>query len=263
MLVYKITNTVNERVYVGLTTASLEKRWREHKCAANLDVDKPLYRAMRKYGIDKFSIHVIYVATSIEDMRQAEIRYISELKAHVADGGYNLTDHGFAHGKANQPMGEQSVSAKLTEEMVAFIRDPAHWDKSNRIVLDMVKAQFAFNGSRDAIRDARRGDVWKHLNDKYPPIRTSRGSRKAAMSEEQKAAARAILAQNHAEAIQKSSVLRAGKRGLNARLSEQTVKDIFFSQQSLSKTAQQYGVSKKMVLLIKQRKAHVYLTKGL
>lgn len=262
MFVYKITNTVNDRVYVGLTAGPLRVRWIQHLSAANTDVDKPLYRAMRKHGADKFSIHLIYTATSLEDMRQAEIRYIAELNAHVADGGYNLTDHGFAHGRANQPTGEVVYNAKLTEDMVAFIRDPAHWDKSNAAVLEMVKQHFGFAGARDTVRDARRGDIWAHLNDKYPPVKIGQGKR-GAVTEKRKLVSTETLKLHHAQAIRKSLELRKGKRGTNAKLSEQTVKDIFFSSQSLNKTALEYGVSKKMVLLIKQRKTHVYLTKDL
>lgn len=263
MYVYKIINTVNDRVYIGLTTGSIAKRWREHRCAANIDVDKPLYRAMRKHGIDKFSIHVIYTTDCVEDLRAAEIRFIDEFKAHAKDNGYNLTDHGFCHGKTNQPSGEDLYNAKLTEEIVAFIRNPIHWDKSNAVILEMVKEQFGFDGARDTIRDARRGDLWKHLDDQYPPVRTGQGSRQPVMTGKRKEAAISLLRANHAKAIQKSAGLRKNKRGANAKLPEETVKEIFYSPLSLLKTAAKYGVSKKMVLLIKQRKAHVYLTKGL
>lgn len=263
MFVYKITNTVTDRVYVGLTTCSLQKRWREHKCAANLGSNKPLYRAMRKHGVENFSIHLLYTATSIEDMRAAEIRYIVELKAHAAENGYNLTDHGYAHGKANQPVGEKAHQAKLTEEMVAFIRDPVYWNVSNTQLLAMVEEQFGFVGARDTIRDARRGDRWKHLNDKYPPVKARQGSRQPSMSEEQRASAIATLKTHHAEAVRKAAELRKTGRQPNARLSEQEVKDIFYSPLSLLKTASQFGISKKMVLNIKHHRAHTYLTKDL
>lgn len=262
MFVYKITNTVNDRVYIGLTTGPLKVRWRQHLSAAKKDVDKPLYRAMRKHGIDNFSIHVIYTTDSIDDLRAAEIRLIAEFKAHVNNGGYNLTDHGFEHGRANQPSGEALYNSKLTEEMVAFIRNPIHWDKSNAAVLEMVKEQFGFDGARDTIRDARRGDIWKHLDDQYPPVRTGQGSR-GALTEYRRVISTEVLKSNHAKAIQKSAELRKNKRGANAKLPEETVKEIFYSPLSLLKTAEKYGVSKKMVLLIKQRKAHVYLTQGL
>lgn len=261
MIVYMITNTVNDRVYVGLTSGSLDKRWREHCCAANTNVDKPLYRAMRKHGVDKFSIHKIYDATSIDDMREAEIRFIAQLKAHVNNGGYNLTDHGFAYGRADQLQGEQMYNATLTEEMVAFIRSPEHWNKTNAEVLEMMRERFAFDGARDTIRDARRGSSWKHLDNKYPPVKAGQGKRKPPLSDERKAQVKELLSRHHTQAIQASAESRKGKRGNHAKLPEQTVKDIFYSPLSLLKTAEQFGVSKKMVLLIKQRKAHVYLTK--
>lgn len=262
MFVYKITNTVNDRVYVGLTAGPLRKRWREHKCAANINVDKPLYRAMRKHGADKFSMHLIYTATSLEDMRQAELRYIAELNAHAADGGYNLTDHGISHGNIRQLVGEKIYNAKLTEDMVAFIRDPAHWDKSNTLVLEMVRKQFGFVGARDTVRDARRGDAWKHLNKTHPPVQAKQGSRRT-ITEAQRQIARETILKYGKQLHEAKVAARAGKRAPNAKLSEQIVKDIFHSPLSLAKTAEQYGISKKMVLLIKQRKAHVYLTKEL
>lgn len=263
MLIYKITNTANDRVYVGLTTCALEKRWREHRCAATKNVAKPLYRAMRLHGIDKFSIEAIYEAQSIEELRAAELRLIKELKAHVNDGGYNLTDHGYAHGKVNQPTGEKLYNAKLTEAAVAFIRDPLHWDKSNAQVLAMVAERFGLSVARDTVRDARRGDIWKHLNDKYPPVKVPQGTRIPPKTEAQKAKARQVLDMHRPEAIRKQVEARKGKRGNNARLSEQTIKDVFYSPLSLQKIASQFGISKRMVLLIKQRKAHVYLTKDL
>lgn len=263
MLVYKITNTVNDRIYVGLTTCDLKKRWREHKCAANTDSDKPLYRAMRKHGIENFRIDVIYEASSIEDMRAAELRFIDELGAHIDVGGYNLTDYGYVHGAPTKLRGEASYNAVLTEELVAFIRDPQHWDISNVDLLKIVEKKFAFSGTRDALRDARRGDTWRHLNSKYAPIHRGCGVRHDVVSEEVAALQKQTLDAHRAEAQKKSAELRKGKRGNNAKLSEDTVRSIFFSQDSLMKTAQKFGVSKKMVLLIKQRKAHVYLTQGL
>lgn len=262
MFVYKIVNSINPRVYVGLTICTLNKRWREHKCAANIGVDKPLYRAMRKHGIDNFKMELVYTATSIEDLRAAELRYIDELKAHVEAGGYNLTDHGYNYGKVGVLKGEQQAHALLTEQIVAFIRDPSHWDTSNTQMLKTVEEMFGFSGARDTIRDARRGDAWKHLNEKYPPVKVGQGARRA-ITEKQRQAARETMAK-HAEHIHKCKIeSRKGKRAPNAKLSEQTVKDIFYSAESLNKTAIKYGTSKKMVSLIKQRKAHVYLTKEL
>lgn len=263
MLVYKITNTVNDRVYIGITSCSLQKRWREHKCAANKKSNKPLYRAMRAYGIDKFSIEQIYVASSEEDMRSAEIRYIAEYKSHCNERGYNLTDHGFRYGSVSVSFGEKRYNAVLTEEMVSLIRNPEFQNISNKEMLLMVSQRFGFTGSRDAVRDARRGDTWAHLNEKCAPIKCGQGARKPQVRGETREAAVKTLAAHHAEAIKKSAEMRVGKRGKNAKLSVEAVKQIFFNNDTLAQTARDFGISKKMVSLIKQRKAHVYLTQGL
>ena len=59
--IYKITNDINQKVYIGKTTKSLEKRWQEHKQAAyrGRDKNRPLYNAIRKYGEQYFSIELV------------------------------------------------------------------------------------------------------------------------------------------------------------------------------------------------------------
>ena len=53
MIIYKITNNINNKVYIGLTTCSLEYRWSRHLTEAkNVNNKKHLYKAMRKYGLE-------------------------------------------------------------------------------------------------------------------------------------------------------------------------------------------------------------------
>ena len=264
MLAYMITNNVNGHRYIGITVCSLEKRWREHRSAANTGSRKRLYKAMRKYGVENFGIEKIYDATSFEDLQEAEKRFIAEYETHASlNKGYNLTSGGEGRDRVDQLFGEQLPYSVLTNEAVAFIRDPDRAGVSNHRLLDEVASKFGIECSRDTIRDARRGDTWTHLNDQYPPIKSGQGSNKAPATEEHKAKARAILDLHRADALKKLAESKKGKRGPNAKLSEDTVRDIFYNQESLLKTAHKFGVSKKMVLLIKQRKAHVYLTQGL
>jgi group I intron endonuclease len=262
MQVYKIANLVNDRVYIGLTTCALSKRWREHKSAANTDVDKPLYRAMRKHGVSNFYIEPIYETQDVQALRDAEMSLISDYKAHVSDGGYNLTDHGFNYGNQNTAKGEQQAQSLLTEQIVQYIRNPDTAAITNQALVDEVLSVFGVLASRDCIRDARRGSSWAHLNDKYPPIKIGRGARMYHTVEGgQKCIA--ALHQHRETAITASRKSRTGKRGNNAKLSIDKVKEIFYSPLSLAKTAVEHGVSKRMVLFIKQRKAHVYVTKDL
>jgi group I intron endonuclease len=264
MLVYKITNNVNGHGYIGITQCALAKRWREHLCAARTGSDKRLYRAMRKYGTDNFRIAVLYEADSFQELQAVERGLIASHGTYASGGkGYNLTSGGEGRDRVDQLFGEGITQSVLTEEIVAFARDPQHWNISNADVLALIANKFELDCSIDTVKDARNGSSWTHLNAKYPPVKRGRGVRHDVVSDETKAVHRANLAKHHTAAIEASAEMRKGKRGSHAKISEETVRDIFFNPESLNKTATKFGVSKKMVLLIKQRKAHTYLTQGL
>ena len=60
MLIYKITNIVNNKVYIGQTTKTLEERKQnylnEYKWNKNPRV---IIRAMRKYGFNNFKFEIL------------------------------------------------------------------------------------------------------------------------------------------------------------------------------------------------------------
>ena len=88
--IYKITNNVNNKVYIGKTAFSIEKRFKEHCRDAfkERQEKRPLYAAMRKYGIENFSIEII---EECEDLVSSdrECYWISQYKAF--EKGYNAT----------------------------------------------------------------------------------------------------------------------------------------------------------------------------
>lgn len=91
MIIYKITNTINNKVYIGQTTRTIEHRWSRHCDKVNNKY--PMGRAIQKYGKDKFKIEVIYTATSIEDLNDKEAYYIKKLDT-LSPNGYNLRTGG-------------------------------------------------------------------------------------------------------------------------------------------------------------------------
>jgi group I intron endonuclease len=95
MIVYLLTNIVNGKRYVGITSLTIEKRWKRHVKAALRDgKDTILYRAIKKYGPDKFRCEKLEEVD--EDLvGTMEVKYISELNTFFARGcGYNMTKGG-------------------------------------------------------------------------------------------------------------------------------------------------------------------------
>ena len=86
--IYQIINDVNNKVYVGKTEFSLEKRFKEHCRDRNKESFKkrPLYRAMNKYGIEHFHIELIEETDMPEER---EMYWIKKLNTY--ENGYNAT----------------------------------------------------------------------------------------------------------------------------------------------------------------------------
>ena len=68
MIIYKITNKINGKVYIGQTIRSLEIRKRGHIQCAEQGMNRHLYNAMRKYGIENFEFEEMCKANSKSEL---------------------------------------------------------------------------------------------------------------------------------------------------------------------------------------------------
>lgn len=95
--IYIIRNDVNDKVYIGQTKRSIEKRFQEHTTLTEAKRSLVFARAIQKYGADKFHVELLQDGlTSTEALDAAEIRYIKEFGS-IAPNGYNVTDGGLGH----------------------------------------------------------------------------------------------------------------------------------------------------------------------
>ena len=88
--IYKITNILNNKVYIGKTEKTIKERFVEHchDCQKESQADRPLYKAMKKYGIDKFVVEVVEETTT-ELACEREQYWISFYNSYAC--GYNAT----------------------------------------------------------------------------------------------------------------------------------------------------------------------------
>ena len=86
--IYQITNDINGKIYIGKTERTIEERFREHcKDAYRREFEKrPLYSAMRKYGIEHFHVEMLEETDSPEER---EIYWIEAKRSFK--NGYNAT----------------------------------------------------------------------------------------------------------------------------------------------------------------------------
>lgn len=99
--IYKITNRINGKAYIGKTTLTIKERFNQHKQDYKKEKDKnrPLYRAMNKYGIDNFIIETIgeYDDKILDEKEKEYIQFFNTYK-----NGYNATLGGDGHTRINR-----------------------------------------------------------------------------------------------------------------------------------------------------------------
>lgn len=125
--IYKITNLVNQHSYIGKTEAiNPEDRWKEHKLEASKtrNQHRAIYRALSKYGIDKFKFEILEETNNPNDREQYYIQFYD-----TYHNGYNETLGG--DGGSYLELPEQEIckyylnhNCNLNQTTLFFNHDP-------------------------------------------------------------------------------------------------------------------------------------------
>lgn len=140
--IYKITNLVNGKIYIGQTTYTIECRWKQHICASSTNPDKKdynflLHKAIRKYGKDNFSIELLEEVPKKEDLSSREMYWIDFYKSCILEeenNGYNMTYGGEGASKINK----QEIYSLWDEELgsIKIAKSTGHSISSIKKVLE-------------------------------------------------------------------------------------------------------------------------------
>ena len=95
IVLYKITNQVNQKVYIGITEKDIRERFNGHRSDSQRGSDFRLHRAMRKHGAENFIIEQIGSATNRENAKNFEVLAIAQYESYTDPSkGYNMTPGG-------------------------------------------------------------------------------------------------------------------------------------------------------------------------
>ena len=169
--IYKITNKINGKCYIG-QSIHIERRWYEHKTKAYQQTyelyNSPLSRAFRKYGIDNFLFEVVEQCT-IEELDDKEIYWINYYESYLREKGYNQTLGGDHHFK-------MFLTPQQVEEIIILLKTT---------LLPQEEIAIQFNVNQSMISRINNGFYWHKENEKYP-IRKSVQILKAEQKKKQK-----------------------------------------------------------------------------
>ena len=99
-MIYKITNTITGDFYIGKTVRTLEQRWYHHCKTAEYGSNTYFHKAIRKYGVESFTIEFI-----AEGLDEEEKHWITELRPT-----YNLTAGGTGGDTSKSPAYQAYIS---------------------------------------------------------------------------------------------------------------------------------------------------------
>ena len=111
MVIYKVTNKINGKCYIGQTILTINKRKSGHIYKSLKKSDNCYFhKAIRKYGKDNFLWEIICECKTKKELNEKEIYYIKQQKSYVKENGYNLT-----HGGEDNPMNYQKYRDKISK----------------------------------------------------------------------------------------------------------------------------------------------------
>jgi group I intron endonuclease len=133
MIIYKIENKINGKIYIGKTTKLLNQRIAGHIKQNHSRIQK----ALRKYGIESFIISTIDSATSQESLNEKEKYWIKTLNCQHPNG-YNFTIGGdggptWTGGRHTQETIKKMKERKFSEEHKQKLKGPKSEEHKQKI----------------------------------------------------------------------------------------------------------------------------------
>lgn len=123
MIIYKVTNKINGKIYIGQTKQSLRKRWNDHCCRQEKNRSHYFYRAVQLHGKENFIVEQIDSAGTLEALNVLEEFYIKKFNS-LAPNGYNLLPGG--ENRACHDETREKISQTLKGRPI-----PNRWGKGN------------------------------------------------------------------------------------------------------------------------------------
>lgn len=164
--VYKISNTVNSKLYFGISAYPIS-RWSTHKRRVRNGGRSKLYAAMDKYGVDKFIFEIVHWCDNRDDANDLEHFLIEECCTNKT--GYNIREGGDsgAHSEETKAkIGLLGLGRQVTTETREKI-SRAHKGKGKKPLSEQTKAKLS------AINKGK-----KHTTEAAEKIRTASAGRK-------------------------------------------------------------------------------------
>jgi group I intron endonuclease len=140
MIIYKITNLITNKIYIGQTIGKLKTRWNGHK--NKFGKKNHIRNSIAKYGAENFTIEEIDRAENIEELNEKEVYWIDFYDARNPEKGYNIREGGANKTHREDSKLKMSISStgkKHSAETIQKLKDRPITDEFRQKMSDTHK----------------------------------------------------------------------------------------------------------------------------
>ena len=154
--IYIIKNTINNKVYIGQTINSLERRFKQHITALSKK-NQAITQAMDKYGVNNFYIEALEEGVFTQkELNDLEVEYIKKYNS-LSPNGYNLETGGKSKGAVSDETRERMRKAQkgkiVSQETREILRNINTGKKHSQHTRDLISAISLNNWENAEYRD--------------------------------------------------------------------------------------------------------------
>lgn len=121
MIIYKATNKVNGKVYIGSTKRVLAERINSHHSSTRSKTKTPFHKALLEHGFTSFEWEVLEKAATLDDLSKKETHWIRKYKSTHKDYGYNVRDRSITKLLIEKP--SQMINIKYPTNLLEKIEE--------------------------------------------------------------------------------------------------------------------------------------------
>ena len=154
MIIYKVTNKINGKCYIGQTRHSLQQRKNKHLVCVRSGVKTHFYCAIRKYGEENFDWEIVCSTNNKQHLNELETYYITKYDSikngyNMVDGGdNNIMDIESVKTKHDEIMQSDEVRSKISQSMKKYRAEHPFTEEHKRKLSEKAKGNHNF-GSGD------------------------------------------------------------------------------------------------------------------
>lgn len=162
--IYKITNKINGKIYIGQSVRPQIRWWEHCQSAKNQRDDYPVHHAICKYGEENFTFEILEWTTDYDNREIELIQYYNSMTPN----GYNIS----IGGPAPVMVGENNPRNTITSNVIPLIIKDL---KDNELTDREIARKYSTTDK--IISDINHGRTHRIINEKYP-IRVKKGRQK-------------------------------------------------------------------------------------